>query len=572
MKRHLLLFLGFGSILAFPTLAYEVSVEPRKKNMLLEEFTGIHCGYCPQGHAIGQTLLRAYPENMYVIAIHSGPFASPGPDEPDFRTGYGEAVDSELEPNGYPSASVNRHSFAGTYTSGRNYWISNCKAIREETAPVNLYMHTTLDGSTRELKVRVEGYYTQAVEEPFHLLNVALLQNNIKGPQNGGGVGSDYMHQHMLRDLITGQWGDTIVAPRQGEYFEKEYTYSLPVDYKGVEVDPGEIELVVFVCRDKKEVLNVTGGKPGYTNYIRPLNAAFTLPDGNLGSRYAYNYFSAKIRNLSSEKLSAAIFDVTINGVTGECEWEGEISPFGEKTVTVRFPDYEPAEKNPYQIRLVSLNGAAFDGNSVSGEFAGPVEGYRTLAVEIQTDLHAGENGFYIKDRDGNIVKEFGPYPNNKKAVYKDTVELAEGIYCFEITDKWGDGMQEPPGYYKIRNSDQSLLVQNYAIVGFGEKFFFNAVHTGSAVQETESSAVRSRIWRDPSSGNTVLAVYGTGNERGKIEIYNLAGKRVMEENIPLSTGTVTKKEISSAELGRGIYIVKVSQSAWDEVLKFVVR
>lgn len=570
MKKQLLLF--YLCITILPALAYEVGTDIRQKNVLLEEFTGIHCGYCPQGHAIARDLLRAQPSCMYVIAVHSGPYAIPGSDEPDFRTSYGEMIDSELKPDSYPSGAVNRHSFAGTYTSGRNFWTSNCKIIREETAPVNLYMYAELDGSTRELNIRIEGYYTQAVNEPFHLLNVALLQNNIKGPQNGSGVGSDYIHQHMLRDLITGQWGDTIITPRQGEYFEREYVYKVPVAYKSTEVELGEIELVVFICRNKKDVLNVTGGKPEYKNYSRPLNAAFTLLDGSLGSRYAYNYFSAKIRNLSSEILSTAVFDVLINGVTGMCEWEGEISPFGEKTVTVRFPEYEPAEKNSYKIRLVSLNGAVFDGNSVSGEFAGPVEACCTITTEIQTDLNAGENGFYIKDRDGNIVKEFGPYSDGEKSVYRDTVELAEGIYCFEITDKWGDGIQEPPGYYKLRNSDQTLLAQNYAIAGFGEKFFFNAVCTGAAVHETESFPTKSRVWTDLTTGNIVIAVYGTVNGSGKAEIYSLTGKTVMKESIPLSTGSVTKKKISFAKFERGIYLVKICQGEKNEILKLVVK
>ena len=31
-----------------------VSTTPENKNVVLEEFTGIYCGFCPDGHVIGQ--------------------------------------------------------------------------------------------------------------------------------------------------------------------------------------------------------------------------------------------------------------------------------------------------------------------------------------------------------------------------------------------------------------------------------------------------------------------------------------------------------------------------------------
>ena len=49
-----------------------VSTSPENKNVILEEYTGIHCGFCPQGHAIAQGLKESNPEDFYVINIHVG--------------------------------------------------------------------------------------------------------------------------------------------------------------------------------------------------------------------------------------------------------------------------------------------------------------------------------------------------------------------------------------------------------------------------------------------------------------------------------------------------------------------
>lgn len=188
MKHLLLSYLVLALLTIHPIYGYEVPTNVQKRNILLEEFTGIHCGYCPQGHAIANTLLTAKPENVYVIAIHSGNYSIPGSDEPDFRTDIGDILDVELGASqaGYPCGTINRHVFSGSsIITGRADWTKNGKKIHQEDALVNLWMKSEFNGNNRELKVTVEGYYTGEVTEPSHLLNVAWTQSAIKGPQNG---------------------------------------------------------------------------------------------------------------------------------------------------------------------------------------------------------------------------------------------------------------------------------------------------------------------------------------------------------------------------------------------------
>jgi hypothetical protein len=69
-----------------------VSTDPMPRNAILEEFTGIHCTYCPDGHAIAQSILDNNPGRAFVIALHQGSFASPSAGEPDYRTSFGDAI------------------------------------------------------------------------------------------------------------------------------------------------------------------------------------------------------------------------------------------------------------------------------------------------------------------------------------------------------------------------------------------------------------------------------------------------------------------------------------------------
>lgn len=187
-----------------------VSTEPENKNVVLEEFTGIHCGYCPQGHAIAQSIQDAHPEDVVLINIHAGSFAVPSAGEPDFRTPWGAAIDAQADVAGYPAGTVNRHYWPNWAQQGgtamsRNYWTSASNQILTEASYLNVGLEATIVTSTRQLVVTVEVYYTGDSPESTNKLNVAILQDNIQGPQSGGTY--PYNHMHMLRHLLTGQWG-----------------------------------------------------------------------------------------------------------------------------------------------------------------------------------------------------------------------------------------------------------------------------------------------------------------------------------------------------------------------------
>ncbi|MGM0613664.1 MAG: hypothetical protein ACQESM_09165, partial [Bacteroidota bacterium] len=56
-----------------------VDSSAQNKNVILEEFTGMKCPYCPDGHRIANDIMDANPGDVFVINIHTGSFAQPGP-------------------------------------------------------------------------------------------------------------------------------------------------------------------------------------------------------------------------------------------------------------------------------------------------------------------------------------------------------------------------------------------------------------------------------------------------------------------------------------------------------------
>jgi len=85
-----------------------VSQSVETKTAVLEEFTGIHCGYCPDGHKIANGLATSNPGKVVLINIHSGGYAVPAGNELDLRTAEGNSINSWTNVSGYPAGTVQR--------------------------------------------------------------------------------------------------------------------------------------------------------------------------------------------------------------------------------------------------------------------------------------------------------------------------------------------------------------------------------------------------------------------------------------------------------------------------------
>ena len=204
----------------------------KTKNVVLEEFTGIYCTFCPDGHLKAQQLHDANPGDVVLINIHTGSYANPNPGDPDFKTPFGSAIAGQSNVGGYPAGTVNRHQFTMSQNGGtamsRGDWQAAGGQILTQPSCVNVAAEATLNISTRELIVDVEAYYTANSTSTTNKINVVLLQNNVEGPQTGGASynpgamlpNGNYNHQHMLRHMLTGQWGDDIPATTTGSLFK----------------------------------------------------------------------------------------------------------------------------------------------------------------------------------------------------------------------------------------------------------------------------------------------------------------------------------------------------------------
>lgn len=474
MKKKLLFTVMLMSFFVLGYAEMHVSTHVENKNVLVEEFTGIQCGYCPQAHAIVADMIEAQGGKVYAIAFHAGGYAIPGSDQPDFRVPEGETINDYWGITGNPAGIINRRAFGDQYITNRSFWATYARQITEEAAPVNLYVASSYDEASRQITIDVEAYYTADVDADFNLLSVAVTESGILGPQKGAAMGDEYVHQHMLRDFVTPVWGDTITDCKQGSFVTRKYVYDVPETINDVAVNPANIELVVFVSENEKNVLNVTGSVPAYAGLVLPMAAEIIEPRIPISSSYGGDYFVVDLNNKSTDEVTSASFELTLNGEKYELEWTGVIAPRTQSEISIpfEFPQTLKETRNRYTLALTALNGETYKGNKLTGQFDAPYAVTPTIKVEFNTDMYADENRFMITDTEGNVAYEFGPYEAGIVTEVSEIVTLEPNTtYRFVITDAWSNAIYD--NYYRLYDANGKLIFKGQFYEGHGSHVYF---------------------------------------------------------------------------------------------------
>ncbi|MBK9275448.1 MAG: Omp28-related outer membrane protein [Flavobacteriales bacterium] len=315
-----------------------VSTQPELRTALLEDFTGIHCQYCPEGHTVAAAIEASAPDRVVIVGVHAGPYATPGTGEPDFRTQAGTDIDAHFTIAGYPAGVINRHLFNGADDLGRGQWEGAVNEILGLSSPVNLGVESSFDAVSRDLTVNVVAYYTDNSPAGNDFISVLLKESDIIGPQTStGGNIPNYNHEHVLRAYITPTWGDEVTTTTAGTTVTRTYTYNVPVDF-----DIAHCEVVAFISEDQSEVYQVREvmADGGTTLLIGGLDGPTTpYAAGTSGSSTA---FGATFTNALG---ADGPFTVTLASTDAPADWSAGFTVMGNAytgSATVTFANGTP--------------------------------------------------------------------------------------------------------------------------------------------------------------------------------------------------------------------------------------
>lgn len=252
MKKQIVLALIFFTLLPSFLKAQEyVSTQPQNRNVIIEEFTGRNCQFCPDGHRIANLIMANNPGRVWAVNIHAGGYSPVT--YPNMNTTDGTTITNGFGIGGFPAGHVNRST---ANDLGRDQWESHTNTQLAQQAEVNVAGFVTLNHATRTAEITVEVYYTANSSQSTNYLTIMMLQDSILGSQSGNYynpsqmLNGQYVHQHVLRDVVTSTWGDEISPTTAGTLITKNYTYQIPESIgapNGVEVDLNNILFLAFV-------------------------------------------------------------------------------------------------------------------------------------------------------------------------------------------------------------------------------------------------------------------------------------------------------------------------------------
>lgn len=572
--------------LAFTMKAQQfVSTEPANRNVIIEEFTGRSCGYCPDGHRIANEIMASHPGRVWAVNIHAGSFAQTS--YPNMITQDGNTIHGGFSISGYPTGVVNRTTAAGI---DRGQWSGQTNTQLNQASECNVAGRAQINPETRVATITVEVYYTANSAYDENYLTVAMLQDSILGTQSDYGnynpsqwLNGQYVHTHILRDVITpSAWGEAISPTTQGTLITKTYEYTIPESIgspNGVEVDLNNIFFLAWIserqqgsayrpiltgCELEKTLMTNEPLYPSIQNVTQVVSATC--------SQVQSFYFT--LMNIGLEEFTSLRFVAEAGEMTHEFTWEDNL-PSGDKT-TVAFDMEMPFGTYDVALRIVEANGQPIEYQTTfpatCNEWAECEVGAATadLKLYIIQDQWGEQITWDIVNSAGEIIAQGGPYQHLVgSGSTKVNLENIQGVpaddcYLFRIYDNNSNGIccNYGNGYYYMKVNGHVLFGDegggngNY---GAEDRQLFS-LHFMTEVNSQPASSLR--VFPNPANGT--LNVEGP---MSSVEVFNTLGQRMMSKEV---NGNFTQIDLS--EYGNGMYFLRVNHNGETIVRKFSVN
>lgn len=549
-----------------------VQTTPQNKKVILEEFTGVNCVWCPAGHTIANAIKASNPSNVFLINVHVGGFATPSAGQPDFRTPFGTAIANQSGLVGYPAGTVNREIFPGNAQNGgtgtamsRDKWTATSNQILGQSSYVNVATTATINATTRLLTVLVEAYYTGASPVASNNLNVAFLQNNTVGPQTGGNQGNNYNHQHRLIHMLTGQWGEVINTTSAGTFVTRTYTYTIPAAYNNIIAEMGEFEIVAFMAEGQQKIISGNGATPIYTGLAA--NDVKVKQVESIENQCASSISpKIQIQNYGQNTLTTLPITYSINGGTPQVyNWTGNLVSFAKETVTLPVISYTLLNSNTLNISLPA--DANVSDNTGSVTFAKAALTTNTnITIKITLDQYGSESSWQLLNSSNTVVASSPTYvdgPGAGEYPQPDfNLTLPFDCYKFVMNDSYGDGMDSGYGMGSYQVFANGVLIPGIEGGAFGSSQS-RVFQVANILGVEDFNADEITVYPNPSNGifkiNTQLPT--------DVVAIDVTGKEVFRMlNINNQT------TLNLTQLQKGLYLLKLSNELGEQTKKIIIE
>jgi hypothetical protein len=228
------------------------------RNVMVEDFTGHQCTYCPIAADTADALHHDYLNRAFISTIHAGPdgagsFQAVTADYPtDWTNPAGIAIGEHFGqiPGsaflGNPRGSISRVLNGGQHTAHVNDWRAFTEATMASGLEANVQAVVNYYPSTRGVFIHseVEILNTSLTNDLYTV--VTLIEDTIVGKQKMPDNSSNYnyVHRDVMRGTIGSDWEGRQLTDDElenGKYYFN-YSYALPAQY-----DADNVHLLIYV-------------------------------------------------------------------------------------------------------------------------------------------------------------------------------------------------------------------------------------------------------------------------------------------------------------------------------------
>lgn len=175
------------------------------QRVYVEKYTGPRCTNCPAADRTLAALHEQYGERLVLLSVNTKneQFGAPYPNNPDMRVDDGAVWEDFWGVTSYPTAYINRigevsyRGLMGNIADGVQSMLGQQPVVAIEGSR----------SGDAEMTLTVNIELLQAYEAPL-TLTLALTEDSLAYRQlDGSAFVNDYMHNHILRDVVTDVWG-----------------------------------------------------------------------------------------------------------------------------------------------------------------------------------------------------------------------------------------------------------------------------------------------------------------------------------------------------------------------------
>ncbi len=444
MNKRIILSVIAGIGFVMVSLAQTiVSTEVENRNVVLEQFTGMYSGDCVNANINAQAIMNVHPKDVSIITIHEGIFAEPqSMYHPDYTTDWGAAIATQAGADYVPSGAINRHRFSGdTMLLTVDKWEPFANQMLGQTSYVNVAAIATIVKASRHMEVMVEVYYTSDSPQDVNYLNVALLQDSIVGYQNH--AGTDYNHMHMLRDMLTGQWGIPIQNTSANSFYTTTLRYDIPESVRDIELVLEHLRIVAFVAEGHTEIISGNNAEMIVLDN-ETLNAVVTEYT-NLPQSYCGGPISPiiTVHNYGTETLTNFDIEYTVNDEPPVTyAWAGNLGQNTSKDIILpNFPVLQDIPQvNNIKTTLKNPNGSidTLFSNTLVQKLEPCVDATENCKLGFSIPNGAEEVTWELSASNGDVILSGGPYDANTVYQYSFSFPGSD-IYTLKVHDAGGD-------------------------------------------------------------------------------------------------------------------------------------